>query len=369
MSPSTSRPARRLGAALALSGLALGALTLPGAPTTARAAADGTTTTVGPGVDLRAALIALKPGDTLALLPGTYPTGMVSPPPASVAVGADRKMSLGTAIARITVRAADPANRPLILGEIKLWAPSYWTLDGLRVQAVDATRDALYIGGGTGWVVRNSEFSGASATNAFSNVTISSDIYGTGAPRGFTFTGNCVHDAGRSIRKTTDHNIYVSFAGESGSGGTISRNVIYNHANGAGIKLGNGGVPGARGPWGVTVAYNTIAQGGRQVLLHGDVRNNTITRNLLSTSTQPFSTVNKTTSVYLNLVVGGGNVFANNYAASSTMFSFGKTARMNADNAVRTSPRFVGSGCGGFRPTYAKAAAYGRYGSGALPTW
>ena len=240
---SLTTPARRLGAALALGGLAVASLALPKAPLTERAAAAGTTTTVGPGADLRAAMIALKPGDTLALLPGTYASGMVSPPPVSVAIAADRKMSVGTPTQPITVRAADPSARPLILGEIKLWGPSYWVLDGLRVQAVDASRDALYIGGGQGWVVRNSEFFGASSTGAFSNVTIGSDIYGTGAPRGFAFTQNCVHDAGRTTRKTTDHNVYVSFKGTPSSGGVISRNVIFNHANGAGIKLGDGGVP------------------------------------------------------------------------------------------------------------------------------
>ena len=123
---SLTTPARRLGVALALGGVAVASLT-----------------TVGPGADLRAAMIALKPGDTLALLPGTYASGMVSPPPVSLAIGADRKMSVGTPTQPITVRAADPAARPLILGEIKLWGPSYWVLDGLRVQAVDATRDAL----------------------------------------------------------------------------------------------------------------------------------------------------------------------------------------------------------------------------------
>ena len=149
----------------------------------------------------------------------------------------------------------------------------------------------------------------------------------------------------------------------------ISRNVIFNHANGVGIKLGDGGVPRAPGPWNVTVAYNTIAQGGRQIFLHGDVRNNTVARNLLSSSTQRFPQLSTTTSVYLNKVVGGGNTFVNNYAASSTLFSFGKTATIGADNAVRTSPRFAGGGCDGLRPTYAKAVAYGRYGSGALPRW
>jgi len=365
----STRPLRRLGAAAALGGLAVGSLALPQAPLTSRAQAAGTTRTVGPGVDLRAALNSLHPGDTLALRPGTYHTGLVSPAPASTAVGADRKMSVGTAAARITVRAADPRNRPVILGEIKLWGPSYWILDGLKVQAVDATRDALYIGGGTGWVVRNSEFSGANNTGAYSNVTIGTDVYGTGAPRAFAFTGNCVHDAAHTNRSFTDHNIYVSYAGNSSSGGEISRNIIFNHPNGAGIKLGNGGVPGARGPWGVQVAYNTVAQGGRQVLLHGDVRGNTISRNILSTSTKRLGTSKLTTSVYLNLVVGGGNTFANNYAASSSVFSFGKTARIGVDNAVRADPGFAGSGCGGFVPDNAKATAYGRYGAGALPTW
>lgn len=360
----------RLWSAAALAVVALtAAVALPGAPLTPRAEAAGRTYTVSPGVDLRAALIALEPGDTLALRPGTYRTGMVSPPPATLAIGADRKLHVGTARSRITVRAADPGNRPLILGELKLWGPSYWTLDGLRVQAVDATRDALYIGGGTGWIVRNSEFFGASATNAFSNVTIASDAYGTGAPRGFAFTGNCVHDAGRSTRQGTDHNIYVSFAGNRASGGVISRNVIFNHANGVGIKLGDGGKDRAPGPWNVTVAYNTIAQGGRQVFLHGDVRANVITRNIMSTSTQTFRGLAVTTTVYLHDVVGGGNTFSQNYAAGSTMFAYGKTARVGIENAVRASPRFAGSGCTGFRPSAAKATAYGRYGSGALPRW
>lgn len=359
---------RRIAATAALSAVALSTFLAPGAPLTERASAAGRTVTVGPGADLRAAMIGLHAGDTLALRPGTYRTGMISPPPATLGISPDRKLHQGTAAAPITVRAADPRNRPLILGELKLWGLRYWRLDGLRVQAVDATRDALYLGGGEGWVVRNSEFFGASSTNAFSNVTIGSDLYGSGAPRGFTFTGNCVHDAGRSTRNGTDHNIYVSFAGDAASGGVISRNVIFNHANGVGIKLGNGGVPRAPGPWNVTVAYNTIAQGGRQIFLHGDVRNNTVARNLLSGSTQRFPQLSTTTSVYLNLVVGGGNTFVNNYAASSTLFAWGHTVRIGADNAVRADPRFSGAGCSGFRPGVARAALYGRYGSGALPT-
>ncbi len=370
-----ARPARLLLAAAVAGGLSVVPLAVPGAPTTTRAAAAGRTTTVGPGVDLKAAMEQLNPGDTLRLAPGTYRTGMVLPNPATLnlprvdAKGNVKKMAIGTSGARITVKAADPAHRPLILGEIKLWGPSFWTLDGLRVQAVDKDRDALYIGGGAGWTVVNSEFSGARQTGAFSNVSFAKDLYGTGAPRGFTFAANCVHDAARSTRSNTDHNVYVNFAGQTGSGGVITRNVIFGHPNGAGIKIGNGGVPRAPGPWGVKVTYNTIAQGGRQIFLHGDVRNNLVARNLLATSTAPFHADPRTTSVYVNLVVGAGNGFDNNYATGSSMFAFGGTVRVGADNAVRTNPRFTSGGCTGFHPAYAKAAAYGRYGSGALPRW
>ncbi len=363
------RSSRALAAALATGALAVAGVVVPNAPLTERAEAAGRTYTVGPGADLRAAMIRLQPGDTLRLKPGTYRTGLVAPSPASTRIATSRKLHLGTASRRITVRAADPAHRPLVLGEIKLWGASYWTLDGLRVQAVDSGRDALYMGGGRGWVVRNSEFSGARRTGAYSNVTIGSDLYGTGAPRGFTFAANCVHDAARTARSNTDHNIYVTFAGRSGSGGVITRNVIFGHPNGAGIKIGNGGAARAPGPWGVKVTYNTIAQGGRQIFLHGDVRGNQVARNLLATSTEPFHANPRTTTVYLNKVVGAGNAFGNNFASGASMFAFGAKARVGAENAVRANPRFTSGGCGGFHPAYAKATAYGRYGSGALPRW
>lgn len=360
----TYRPGRTLTATLLMAGLSVAALVAPGSPLTERAQAAGSTTTVYPditGKQLSDALEALKPGDTLALAPGTYRTGFVVPDPASLAVLT--KMSAGTPEAPITVRAADPGNRPVILGEIKLWGPSYWVLDGLRVQAVDAGKDALFMGGGTGWTVRNSEFSGARQTGSYSNVSIGSDKYGSGAPSGFLFTGNCVHDAAQTNRGNTDHNVYVNYPGAPGSGGVISRNTIFNHFQGAGIKVGNGGAAGAPGPWNVKVSYNTITLGGRQLLLHADVRDNTIERNLLVKSTQPFRTDTRTTSVYFNMVVGKGNSLANNYASGSSMFSFGPNVALLTDNSVRANPGFVSGGCEGFKPTSPAAAAYGRYAS------
>lgn len=364
----TSYRPRALTAALLAVAAPLLAVAAPGgalaepAQAATRAGTTGSIRTIGPGTtgaQLTAALSALLPGDTLELAPGTYRTGLVVPNPPTMSVRT--RMHVGTATAPITVRAADPARRPLILGELKLWGASHWVLDGLRVQAVDRDRDALFMGGGTGWVVRGSEFSGARQTGAYSNVSIASDVYGSGAPSGFAFTGNCVHDAASTNRGTTDHNVYVSFAGTPASGGVISRNVIFNHPRGVGIKLGNGGLAGARGPWGVRVSYNTIVNGGRQVFLHADVGNNTVSRNILSSSTQTFASLRQTTSSYFHDVIGRGNVFTSNYASGASMFSYGGNVSLRSDNAVRVDPGFVSGGCGGYRPTNPAAAAYGRY--------
>ena len=128
------------------------------------------------------------------------------------------------------------------------------------------------MGGGRGWLVAGGEFFGGRATGAYANVAIGSGNYSQ--PQGFRFTANCVHGAGRTKRENQDHNIYVNFIGSSGTSGSIDRNVIFDHPNGAGVKLGAGGQPGARGPWNVRVTNNTISNGGRQVLLHGNVRGN-----------------------------------------------------------------------------------------------
>jgi hypothetical protein len=256
---------------------------------------------------------------------------------------------------------------------LKLWGPYYWRFDGLVVQATISGADAMYIGGGRGWSVRRSEFFGARQTGGYANVAIATDIIrGTGAPTDFYFGQNCVHDAANNAAHPvgTDHNIYVNYAGRPGSGGSITRNVIYGHPHGTGIKIGYGGAPRAPGPWGLKVTYNTIANGGRQVLMHGDVRNNYVAANLFYGSTQPFTRNPDTTAVYIHDVVGAGNRFARNYAASTKRFSFGHTAIIYRDNGVRPNPRFDATmNCGGYHTRYAKASAYGRYGAGAVPTW
>ncbi|RJK95353.1 right-handed parallel beta-helix repeat-containing protein [Vallicoccus soli] len=334
------------------------ALAAPLLGAAAPASAAPRTITLAPGphvrVEFRDAVEALRPGDTLQLAPGTYEIGYLW-----------LKVARGLASAPIVVKAQDWRRPPLLRGGLNLTDADHWTLHRLRVEATAPNGPALHMTGGTGWRVTSSEFFGARNTDAYANVAIDG---GGGYPRGFVFSQNCVHDAGRSERWKTDHNIYVKFRGAPGSGGTISKNTIYNHQNGAGIKLGDGGLPGAPGPWGVKVEQNTIAQGGRQVLLSHDVRGNVVVGNLLYGSTEPFTTADRrTTGIYALMVSGTGNKVADNYVARASMAlrdPYGKVG-VSGVTAVRPDPGFRGTGsCAALDPTYWKARYYGRTSTG-----
>jgi hypothetical protein len=304
---------------------------------------------------LMARLQSLRAGDTLLLRPGVYNAGYTRPNVAS-----------GTASAPIVVKAQDPA-RTLIRGQLKLWDANYWQLRGLRVQATIKGSEALYLGGGRGWLVTGGEFFGGRATGAYANVAIGGGY--RSQPKDFRFTENCVHGAGRTARENQDHNIYVNFLGSSGPRGTsgsIDRNVVFDHPNGAGIKLGAGGEAGARGPWNVRVANNTVANGGRQVLLHGNVRGNVIQGNLLAFSTKNFQKLAKTTAVYANMLTTRTNRINNNYVYASSFVAWdpGRMLVNTGDNRLRANPVFNAMGsCNGYKPNVAPARQYGRYGT------
>lgn len=309
---------------------------------------------VSPGADLARVMTDLRAGDVLRLRPGTYDTGYLRP-----------RLAPGTAAAPITVTADDLSRPPLLRGGLHLTSAAHWRIDGLRVQATVAGRSALYLDGGGWWSITRSEFFGARSTGSYANVVITSG--GGGWPRSFRFAENCVHGGAMTGRGNTDHNIYVSYRGAPGAGGQIVRNVIASHPQGAGIKLGNGGLADAIGPSGVTVAHNTIANGGRQILLHGRVSSNRITGNLLGMSTAPFTRDPRTTAIYVHDVTGTGNSFGNNYVWRSSMTAYdpGRKLASTGDNAVRPDPRMTGPGyCSGWRPTLAGSTAYGRYGNG-----
>lgn|GEM_PF-6015695 len=328
-----------------------------GAASAASVASVATVTVIHPGADVLAALQALRAGDTLELAPGTYNTGLIR------AIG----MANGTPTAPITVTAQVPSSPPVLVGGLWLYSPTYLVLSHLRVQATAATESALYVEGGLGWTVDSSEFWGARQTNSYANVVIT----GTGGyPRGFTFSQNCVHDAAQSNRtSTTDHNLYVNFAGSAQTSGLIDRNTMWNAPHGENIKLGNGGLPGALGPWNVRVVANTLALGGRQLLLHGDVRGNTVVGNLFYDPTAGFVSNPQTTQIYIHDVVGGGNSFAGNYSSVASMFIYdpAHAVALGAGNVTGPDPAFAAPfTCGGWQPTNPASIGYGHWGYASL---
>lgn len=325
----------------------------------------GAVVSVQPGVDLQAAISSLCPGDTLSLAPGTYSTGYLRFYPGTLGPTGIR---VGTPTRPITINAADPSQPPLLRGGLQFTGAHYWRLANLRVEATGRGNSALYMNGGVGWSVRFSEFYGARTTGSYANVVIAGS---GGQPRGFEFRGNQVHDAAISGRAdATDHNVYVNFAGAAGSGGLITRNTIWGHPNGAGIKLGNGGGFNALGPWGVTVSLNTIASGGRQILLHGRVGYNVIYGNLFMNATQRFNANPRTTQIYVHDVTGRGNVFHHNYSYAATMFSYDPkhAARYGLGNVHRNTaaynPMLRTTGAAVLVPANPAAFPYGATGTG-----
>ena len=358
----------------------LGGLSLT-LPAPAAQAAGPVTRSIGPNDDFIYNVARLHPGDTLKLRPGTYSVGWAKfyagPFP-----GSHGNFSPGTAAAPITITAEDPNNRPLLRGILAFQGGDYVILDHLRVEATVPNWPALRMTDGVGWSVRNSEFFGAKNTHALANVEIGGGVnpLRPGQPSRFTFLYNAVHDASNTAARAaahSEHNIYVYFHGSRTSGGLIQRNLIWGHPNGTGIKLGDGGAYNSPGPWGVTVAFNTIASGGRQIMLHGNIRNNKIVGNLFWRATQSFVSDPRTTQVYVHEVTGGGNVLSYNYAYGSSMFMFdvrhpftpSASIVHNAANrlsaARTTDPRFsLAYLSWGWLTSNPAVAAYGRYGTG-----
>lgn len=321
-------------------------------------AASGRVYVVSPGANLNVAMSNLNAGDRLLLRPGTYRTGYLRP-----------TVHAGTASAPVVVTAYDSSQPPLLIGGLQLTNPNYWQVSRLRIQADGSGHSALFVNGGRGWRVTGSEFYGARYTGSFANVAISGA--GSSAPSGFLFAANCVHDAALT-HQGADQNVYVNFHGNSGSGGTIERNIIFNHPWGSGIKLGDGGLAGAPGPWNVIVRNNSIGSGGRQILLHGDIRSNGLYGNLLVNSTQRFTRSTKTTAIYVHDVVGAGNRIANTYVYGATMATYDPKGKLHnlGDTGIRPDPKLSRMGlCWGWQTAYPKAAAYGRYATGVYPRW
>lgn len=306
---------------------------------------------VSPGQDLKAALEALRPGDTLLVDPGTYAVGGISP-----------RLTRGSVSARIVVRGTDPGQPPLIQGYLVLHDADYWTFSGLRIQATVPTKSALFMSGGIHWVVADSEIFGASSTGSFANVAIADS---TEPPNGWLFTQNCVHDAGRGTvagHDDTDHNVYVMATGSAP--GVLSRNILFNATNGSNVKVGNGGNRTAPGASNVKLEYNTTYNAHHQFLIFGSLSGVALKGNLMIRSTgrtpvgiyfNDLSQAHAATAAHDYGYLMGHNVWAPNSPSSTYA---------EGDNPLSNDPAHdpkIAVGCNGFRPRNANAARYGRH--------
>lgn len=239
---------------------------------------------------LRAHVEALEPGEVLRIAPGTYDIGTV------IVDGLE-----GTPEERIEITAEDPGQAPHLVGHLRLVSADQVTLSHLTLVASEDDLPALAMQCGVGWEVTRSVVRGAADSGAMSNLNISGsqpDGPTEGGPvcpdepRDFSVSSNCFRDPytdpeledhpDPEVRATRGfyHQIYASFEGGAGTGGRIERNVLQGHTNGAGIKLGNG-AHHTLGPWHVDVTGNAFIDGRSAVILHDDVRDNTIEDNLV----------------------------------------------------------------------------------------
>ncbi len=306
---------------------------------------------ITPGQDMRAALEALRPGDTLLVDPGTYAIGGISP-----------QLAKGLASNRIVVRGTDPLHPPLLQGYLVLHDADYWTLSGLRLQATVPTKSALFMSGGIHWVVANSEIFGASSTGSFANVAIANS---TAPPNGWLFTQNCVHDAGHGTvagHNDTDHNVYIMATGSAP--GVLSRNILFNAINGSNVKVGNGGDRVAPGASNVKLEYNTTYNANHQFLIFGTVTGVALKGNLMIRSIgrtpvgiyfNDLSQAHAATAAHDYGYLMDHNVWAPNSARAT--YAEGDNPLYND---AAHDPR-IAAGCGGFHPRNATAARYGRH--------
>lgn len=311
---------------------------------------------VSPGISsdaLRSTLNKLSQGDVLYLAPGTYDVGLL-------AVYACR----ASAAHPITVTALDPANPPLLKGKVYFNSADHWRISHVRIMATVPGGPALQMAGGDGWVVDSVEVFGANRTGAYANLAINTRD-GRG-PSGFTVTNSCIHDAAPAKKSVGFHNIYVTTSGGASVQGVISRNVIYGHPGGAGIKLGVGGQASAVGPWNVTVERNTIVGGQFGVVFSGRVGRNVVAGNLMGQFTRLTGfgyQGKKSAAIYSHHVAGKGNRVENNYFFKSDLIMrrIGASGvKIAKTNQRGSAPSFSGQSCSAWQPA-GRAAGYGRY--------
>ena len=198
-----------------------------------------------------ASLSKLAAGDTLCIAEGTFSEEIVLTPPK------------GTPAARITVRAANTAARPLLDGRFALLDPDYWTISHLRFTnptPEDDTKQLVSILAGTGWAFEHNEVFDA----PYAGLLVGRSTE-KGAPAEHVIRENEIHDTGAA-------NLYYN-PSRDGTGGVIERNVFFNSGT-ENVKLGWGGDDSCTGSnvseFGVgqvIFRYNTLRHAQRGALI------------------------------------------------------------------------------------------------------
>jgi hypothetical protein len=294
-----------------------------------------------------ASLPKLECGDTLLARGGSYvenATGMV--------------LQACPASSPIQVQGyAD--ERPVIVGLLWLDRPSHWTFDGINVTWSPSnlpTQHMVKVINGVGWVFKNAELWGA---ESYANLLVVSTM--AGEPADWTVAYNCIHDNyGANDNVNGEQLVYVNT--HDTPGGVVSRNILFNAANGMGVKLG-GASEGEDGPSGVVVRYNTIYNTTQNVFVAWSAKDNEIYRNILGKVDLDLS------DAYGNIrgfeLTGRGNVAHDNvgFLANSLIYNDpGYVGVQDAgSNLFPLNPMFDAKSCQGFDPRNPLAEEYGRY--------
>jgi hypothetical protein len=207
---------------------------------------------------------------------------------------------------------------------------------------------------GTGWIYQNSELWGA---RSFANLLVVGNV--AGEPANWIVRQNCVHDTYATNTGNHDHNMYINTGTKAGMG-LIERNIIFNAPNGQNVKLGYGRStpqPGD-GTANVTVRYNTMYSSLKNVLVSDESHDNTVEKNIISTSADGYA-------IRAYRLSGTNNVFRNNVFHGFRMLQYADDGYNSVENGggnlFPLDPKFDGTGCGMFKPSDASAQAFGRF--------
>ncbi len=240
---------------------------------------------------------------------------------------------------------ADTGAEPLVVGVIKVIGGKYVTFDNIDVTRETDTSKSWHddvlveFYNGRSWTFRDGEVWNG---YGYANFAVSGSGGIADESRDWLVLNNCIHDIienpthedADSDPAYTDHNIYVTYRAASGKYGRIAYNAIFNHYDGAGIKLGLGG-DGSPGSDNVTVDHNTIYRGVLAFQAVGGSDGNYLFRNLLEETliNDPGSAKGV---LHEHALTGTGNHYGSNHGRAASAGAFRTTGGTVPSGQTRT---------------------------------